>query len=56
MILAIENGLRKLQEIDINEPYRWTWKREFFKHTIKVVAYDTVGYHDSDEINVWKFF
>lgn len=40
-----------------NEPYQWTWEdRVFFRHTIKVVAYDFAGNTAFDEIKVWKFF
>jgi hypothetical protein len=36
--------------------YEWTWERAFFKHTIKVVAYNNCGISDSREIKVWKFY
>lgn len=46
-----------LREIDIAEPYRWTWdERVFFRHRIKVVAYVNSGDNLWDEITVWKFF
>jgi len=42
---------------DAIEPYSWTWdKWAFFKHTIKVTAYDNAGNNASDELIVWKFF
>lgn len=42
---------------DTISPYSWTWSEiVFFQHTIKVVAYDTVGHIASNEMKVWKFF
>jgi len=37
-------------------PYTWIWKRAFFKHTIKVVAFDNEENTASDELVVCKFF
>ncbi len=46
-----------LQATDITVPYSWTWNNiRFFKHTIKVIAYDTSGKSTSTSIGVWKFF
>ena len=42
---------------DSMEPYCLQWdNKSFGNHTIKVVAFDKVGYFESDEIKVWKFF
>jgi len=46
-----------LKATDTEVPYQWTWDTSaFFKHTIKVIAYDTTGKSDSDELTVKKFF
>jgi PKD repeat protein len=38
-------------------PYTWTWDTwAFFKHTIKVVAFDNAGNSNEVELSVWKFF
>ena len=38
------------------EPYTWTWdERIFFKHTIKVIAYDEDGLTDTDTVEVFIF-
>ena len=38
-------------------PYTWTWDTPaFFKHTVKVVAYDKAGNDNEMERSVWKFF
>jgi outer membrane protein assembly factor BamB len=38
-------------------PYQWTWStKAFFKHTIKVWAYDTTGKCSKASIDVSKFF
>ena len=40
-----------------DSPYNWTWDSiAFFKHTIKVVAFDNAGNSKSDELIVSKFF
>lgn len=50
----IDDGLKAT---DTTAPYTWTWDTPaFFKHTIKVIAYDTSGSSASDEITVKKFF
>ena len=46
-----------LAEIDTTIPYEWTWnKRAFFKHIIKVIAFNSTGETRSKSIDVWKFF
>ncbi len=45
------------QYTDFEEPYTWLWdKPNFFRHTLKVIAY----YNDRDQLSedviVWKFF
>ena len=36
------------------EPYTWTWdEKAFFKHTIKVIAYDEDGLTDTDTVEVF---
>ena len=38
------------------KPYTWTWdERIFFKHTIKVIAYDEDGLTDTDIVEVSIF-
>jgi hypothetical protein len=50
----IDNTLRST---DITEPYSWTWNTiAFFKHTVKVVAYDTAGHNSTREFTMWKLF
>jgi parallel beta-helix repeat protein len=45
-----------LKNMDTSEPYEWLWdENAFFRHTIKVVAYDIAGNADSDEQVVWIF-
>ena len=40
-----------------SSPYNWTWSdAAFFKHTIKVVAFDNFDNDAEKEISVWKFF
>lgn len=63
-----ENGIQRvdfyvddvLRYSDYYAPYRCsTWQSTSFflgKHIIKVVAYDNIGNHASDEIKVWKLF
>jgi len=49
----------KLKYTDYAKPYNWTWDEKTllkFRHTIKVIAYDTSGNKGSDEMTVWKFF
>lgn len=46
-----------LKERDVITPYSWVWnEKAFFRHTIKVIAYDGKKYTSSDEIIIWKFF
>lgn len=46
-----------LKENDTSDPYSWLWgEKAFFRHTVKVVAYDNTGNNVSEEIYVWKFF
>ena len=46
-----------LQETIKSYQYIWTWDRNtFFKHTIKIVAYDNAGNINSTELKVKKFF
>jgi len=45
-----------LRSTDITEPYNWTWNSfSFLRHTIKVMAYDTVGHNATREFTMWKF-
>jgi PKD repeat protein len=38
-------------------PYQWTWNtRTFFKHTINVISFDTIGKSTEKSIDVSKFF
>jgi len=49
----IDEELRKTDE---NEPYNWKWSsKEFFKHTIKIVAFDKALNSVNSELVVWKF-
>ena len=42
---------------DVSEPYSWTWDSfAFLRHTVEVVAYDTMGRSTSQSFVVWKFF
>jgi hypothetical protein len=42
---------------DVAEPYSWTWDTfAFLRHTVEVVAYDTMGRSTSQSFVVWKFF
>ena len=53
----------KNKNTDTEEPYTYHWNPLIsfrappisFNHTIKVVAYDKEGNHDSDEILIWKW-
>jgi len=53
----------KNKNTDYEEPYTYYWNplisfrgpQISFNHTIKVVAYDKDGNHDSDEILIWKW-
>jgi hypothetical protein len=46
----------ELQETDTTAPYNWTWsdRGHFFPYTLKVVAFDNCGNHNSDTVKVWK--
>ena len=47
----------QLMETVTTAPYNWTWsKNAFFKHTIKVSAFDNFENDAEKEITVWKFF
>jgi hypothetical protein len=47
----------KLEETVKPPIFIWRWdKNTFFRHKIKVIAYDNAGNSNSDELNVWKFF
>jgi len=47
----------KLQSTDMTVPYSWTWSNiAFFKHTVKVIAYDIAGQNSTREFTMWKFF
>jgi PKD repeat protein len=47
----------ELKTTDTEAPYQWAWStRAFFKHTIKVIAYDTSGKSTGTSIEVSKFF
>ena len=51
------NGEKR--KTDSLSPYRfanWEEKGLFGKYIIKVIAYDTAGNQNSDEITVWKLF
>ncbi len=46
-----------LKATDTETPYQYTWTTlAFFKHTIKVTAYDTSGKSTSKSLSVSKFF
>jgi len=46
-----------LVSTDSSAPYKWTWSDiSFFRHIIRVVAYDIAGNQASREVIVWKFF
>jgi outer membrane protein assembly factor BamB len=46
-----------LKATDTETPYQYTWNTPaFFKHTIKVTAYDTSGKSTSKSLSVSKFF
>lgn len=48
----------ELMSTDFTEPYSWLWdeRQMFFLYTIKVVAYDSIGNSEYDDIQVWKLF
>ena len=42
---------------DSEEPFEWLWdKQDFFRHQIKIIAYDILGNSVEDSIQFWKFF
>jgi len=46
-----------LMHSDVDEPFEWVWGEvDFFKHNVKVVAYDSFENRAEDELVVWKFF
>jgi len=46
----------ELRYSDEEKPYSWKWdEKVFFKHTIKVVAYNEIGNYAIDETRAWKF-
>jgi carboxypeptidase T len=46
-----------LQATDATAPYSWTWEHPaFFRHTLKLIAYDTSGNSKEQQLIVWKFF
>ena len=49
----------ELKFTDLYKPYTWTWFEtkllHIRKYKIKVVAYDSEGYQNSDEISVFKY-
>lgn len=59
-----ESGMDKVEfyiddklKVTIESPmFIWRWdKNTFFRHKIKVIAFDNAGNSNSDELNVWKF-
>ena len=45
-----------LKHTDYDAPYNWTWnEKTFFRHAIKVTAYDAEGAKASDSIMVRIF-
>ena len=54
MEFYVDNALKATVN---SEPYVWNWNDiTFGEHTIKVVAYDSIGNSASDEITVRKLF
>ncbi|HVQ00478.1 MAG TPA: Ig-like domain-containing protein [Candidatus Thermoplasmatota archaeon] len=46
-----------LQQTVTAAPYEWTWTHwSFFKHVVKVVAYDTGGHKTARQVTFWRFF
>jgi hypothetical protein len=42
---------------DVDYPFEWMWDEpDFFKHTIKTVAYTNEEKQVEDELIIWKFF
>lgn len=50
----IDNNLMDTIE---ESPFEWMWdEKEFFKQTVKVIAYDNQNNIAEDELTIWKFF
>jgi hypothetical protein len=46
-----------LVETVVDEPFEWIWDdNDFFRHSVKVVAYDYIDNPIEDEMIIWKFF
>jgi parallel beta-helix repeat protein len=46
-----------LKNTDTSHPYSWLWDEfSIFRHTLRIVAYNTNGENASKELVVWKFF
>jgi len=44
-------------DTDIDYPYEWSWDEiDFFKHIVKVIAYNGLENQVEDELVIWKFF
>ena len=54
----VELYIDDLQTANISDPpYLWLWnERTFFRHKIKVIAYDNAGNRAIEEIQASKFF
>jgi hypothetical protein len=47
----------ELQATDTTAPYSWDWaSRDWFRHSVSIVAYDAVGRSTTQELTVWRFF
>jgi len=47
----------ELKHTDTTHPYSWLWEElTMFRHTLKIVAYNTLEENVSKELVVWKFF
>jgi hypothetical protein len=57
-ILKVEFYIDKnLRQTTIQKPYQFIWNDKlFFKHSIKIMAYDETGCIKKYEFDVWKFF
>jgi len=60
----VENGIDKvefymddeLKQTVTNEPYAWMWNEPaFFRHNLRIVAYDTIGRNATRELTIRKF-
>jgi hypothetical protein len=46
-----------LQQTVTTASYEWTWTHwAFFKHVVKVIAYDTGGHNTTRQVTLWRFF